>query len=108
MKSKKETNIMKAPIPPCKDCICIPMCKNRQMFRLVDICSLIKEYLFHEPGDHETEHVKQRENPDERIILIIRELSPSYLKHWKWLYNYPNLLKKIQQDHKERTGESWK
>lgn len=100
---------MKAPLPPCKDCLIIPMCKNRQMFRLVNICSLIKDYLFHEPElKHIVEHGKQKENGDERIILIIRELSPSYLKHWKWLYNYPDLLKKIQQDHKERTGKEWK
>jgi len=35
---------------PCKDCICLAICKNRVLLDRIAHCSTIKSYLFKGPG----------------------------------------------------------
>jgi len=30
---------------PCENCICIPICGNKDMIRIIDDCSNLREYL---------------------------------------------------------------
>jgi hypothetical protein len=62
-------------ITPCKDCICIPICRHKRIKHLFDDCSLVKEY---EPDwSHKTSR-----NPY-KLYKIQEMINPT-----KWIYNY--------------------
>ncbi|MHA1972856.1 MAG: hypothetical protein ACTSW1_07680 [Candidatus Hodarchaeales archaeon] len=70
---------------PCKECICVPVCKNKIFDRIIEDCLLVRVYLFHESsgvyvisqkfikglGWH-----KKRDGYGKKIDTIMNDLKP--------------------------------
>jgi len=44
---------------PCKECICVPMCRYKSFNKLMENCCLLKNLIFHEfPTIHDTKLIQ--------------------------------------------------
>ena len=58
---------------PCKQCICVPICKHRVYNVLLNKCGLLKKYLFYKGQHHDS---KRRRWFSKTILYAERCLKP--------------------------------
>lgn len=75
-------------ITPCKDCLCVPTCKNRNYSDLISTCSIVYSFLYKIIGiprviDHSGQLREAKDDYDVRIKHITKDLRPI-----NWLLSY--------------------
>ena len=56
---------------PCKNCVCIPICKNKKWFEVLKDCSLLSSYFYDKFGDLDISELKSNK-------VVIREIHKTY------------------------------
>ena len=72
---------------PCKQCVCIPVCKNKEYGKLVSECKILDKFLYFqkdEPANRsfgltETRYTisNRRDKKDESIVALFNYLKPN-------------------------------
>ena len=78
IKRRETTRVLKC---PCENCMCIPICRNKQYMNLFKDCSLLREFL---PNYEIANFFSFTEEGRKRIKLIIHILKPT-----TWKENQP-------------------
>jgi hypothetical protein len=77
---------MKQPTPPCKDCLIIPICRNRELIDILHNCDKAYAYLFF---NDDTEKISRK-------VIKLYEVVKSNYAIIKWVTVYPMLYEDIQ------------
>lgn len=74
---KRKGSVMKkTKEPPCKDCLCVPVCKGKTYASMHKECSLVKMYLY---KSLKTSTASNSRNPffNDRVFMVFEEVKPN-------------------------------
>ncbi|MHA1972857.1 MAG: hypothetical protein ACTSW1_07685 [Candidatus Hodarchaeales archaeon] len=82
---------------PCKECICVPICRNKSFQQLIRDCTMSWKFLYIEIniGAEITTSKVRRINFDVIIRQVLKDLKPT---NWEWTCRpHPGYIQDLQK-----------
>jgi hypothetical protein len=88
--------------PPCKGCLCLPMCRTKSYAQLHKTCSLVKLYLY-KSNDISTSLSHRNSKFEGRIFELYKILKPIVWKIKVLKIKHSNVIHPTSKEYDEKT-----
>lgn len=84
--------------PPCKDCLCVPICRQKQYYYLIEDCSILDEFLYLDKArfiEGTSRMTTRKERFPESLNEIYETLNPTTWRSDKEVNRSPDYINVI-------------